>query len=140
MMRRNDLVGHRDRTERLERRHRLIAGLAIAVVTLLAPAGAGVAVEFAADVETVAPTVEDTTPTTEVDTTVVETTVPASEQPAPADDEGDQSGDTDAVTWLAVGAALILLAIAVWWMARRGPDADDEQRMDHDWPGGSEVI
>lgn len=140
MTRRNDLVGHRGRTARLARRRRLIAGLAIAVVTLLAPASAGVAVEFAADVETVTPTVEDTTPITEVDTTVVETTVPAIEQPAPADDDGGQSGDADAVTWLAVGAALVLLAIAVWWMARRGPDAHDQQRMDHDWPGGSEVI
>lgn len=137
MTRRNDLVGHRGRTAR---RRRLIAGLAIAVVTLLAPASAGVAVEFALDVETVTPTVEDTTPITEVDTTVVETTVPEIEQPPPAADEGEQRGDADAVTWLTVGAALILLAIAVWWMARRGPDADDQQRMDHDWPGGSEVI
>ena len=82
--------------------------------------------------------VDDTTPDSEVDTTIADTTVPEDESDEMPDTQDDDPAD--ALTWIAVGASILLLGAAVWWMVRREGGDGPDQRMDDDWPGNSEVI
>ena len=120
-------------------RRRLTLGPLVAVLTLLA-APSTTAADSVGAWDTIVRTVDDpesTTPTTAVDTTAVETTVPEEEPPTPEDGDADSA---DALTWLAVGGSLLLMAVAAWWMARRGPGTGGDRPMDDDWPRRTEVV
>ena len=59
----------------------------------------------------------------------------------PADDDADDASPDDgatAVTWVGLGVALVLIAVAAWWMLGRRDD--EPPRLDDDWGSGSEVI
>lgn len=87
----------------------------------------------------------ETVPPSDVDTSDVDgsdVATSTTELAEEVDDDQDDvvtDDDADALTWIAIAATLVLLGVAVWWMARRtSPGAGP--RMDDDWPGDSEVI
>lgn len=130
--------------------HRGTTGVLAAFVLSLAAAwfvGAPVAASGSTPTDAVVETVDDTTPPTDDAPTTTGDGVDDGDE-----DDTDGSVDTevtaqpaadadaDALTWVAVAIALVVLAAAVWWMARRDPDDRGAPPMDDDWPLESDVI
>lgn len=126
-----------------DHRARRWAAISAAVVVCILPAGPGLASGAVSTADAVAETTpQQTTPdTTEPDTTEPDTSEPATSEPDTTDPNTTGSDDdADALTWIAIVGALLLLGIAVWWMVRSTPDEPRPPPMDSDWPNRSEVV
>lgn len=127
----------------------LLALVAVGSMAGLVSVGHAEVLAAGADTASVDPVSTDGPPVTAVAPTMPATTPPDSQTSTPSpgsvplasEPTADEGGDLGPITWFAVGAAGVLLAVAVWWMLRR-PDDDQlhADPYDSDWPAGTDVI